>query len=414
MTVLLILPYLFASLAFSPFESDSKSSHEDPFVSQVDAEVEELYKKQTATDNRSSKAILLVCALTSGTLLLVGLYAKIKPPKMVLDRRKSSIAGIYRLRRKIGLRKEVSRVATNVAGVALPFYAAIQLGGGKVAMVLLSAVSSGLTKWFAGRGLDSDREPIAARLKSRKFTVAVLTLGVLLDFTGVTDEVSKNTFLGYMALILSLFVLPFPFSSSSNGAPKESVATTPPRPWESVRGAFQTAPTTSSLIASPYDVNITILTAISLSMVAMVLTLLLGAYNLISRVGWMLSVLSMISAAGNVFVSQPLPLLRKRNLTVGFGCVLVFSPFNAQTNWLYRFSTVLLTLLLLGTTVYESPTSKVKKSGHSHDHSAHSHKKQSKRHSRLTAYLLTLCEPGSISYSVLIEKDSRRIAYFAM
>ena len=383
-------------------------------MSQVDADIEEAYNQKTTIANQSSKAVLLVCALTSGTFLLVGLYAKISPPKLVLDRRKSSIAGIYRLRRKIGLQKELSRVAINVAGVGLPFYATIQLGGAKVAVFLLSTVGSGLTNWFTGRGLDSDRESIVASLKARKFTVAVLFLGALLDFAGVTNEGFKDSFLGYIALILSLTALPFPFSSSTNGAPKESVVNTPPRPWESVRGAFQTAPTTSSLIASPYDVNITILTAISLSMVAMVLSLLLGAYNSISRLGWMLSVLSMISAAGNVLISRPLPLLQKRNLSVGFAFVLIFFLLSSQANWLSNFSTVLLSLLLFGTVMYELPSSKVKKSGHSHEHSTHKHKKQSKGHSKLTAYLLTLCEPGSITYSVLIEKDSRRIAYFAM
>ena len=412
MPILLTLPYLFASLAYSPSFSTTKPDVESS-NSRIDAEVEELYEQQNVV-YRGSNSVLLVCALTSGTLFLVGVYAKINPPKAVLDRRKSSIAGIYRLRRKIGLQKEISRVASNVAAVALPFYASMQLGGTKVAVILLSTIASGLSKWFTGRGLDNDSELSIARLRSRKLTLAVLLLGVVLDFTGMAAEGSKNTFLGYMALLLSLFVVPFPFNSSAAGGSKEAAITTPPRPWESVRGAFQSAPMASSLVASPYDINITILTAVGLSLVAMVLTLLLGAYNSISYAGWLLSAMSVISAAANVFISQPQPILIKRNLKIAFSFVLTFSLFTSQSDWLVNTSNSLFVILLLVATIFESPASKTKKSGHSHDNFTQHQKKQAKEHSRLTAYLLTQCEPGSISYSVLIEKDSRRIAYFAM
>lgn len=45
---------------------------------------------------------------------------------------------------------------------------------------------------------------------------------------------------------------------------------------------------------------------------------------------------------------------------------------------------------------------------HHHDH-AHGEKQ-----SRLTKYLLDRCHTGSILHSILLEKDSRRIAYFAV
>ncbi|KAK8178765.1 cation efflux family-domain-containing protein [Phyllosticta citribraziliensis] len=45
---------------------------------------------------------------------------------------------------------------------------------------------------------------------------------------------------------------------------------------------------------------------------------------------------------------------------------------------------------------------------HHHHHGPHAHDK----HSRLTGILLKQCEPGSLLHSILVEKDSRRIAYF--
>jgi zinc transporter 5/7 len=45
---------------------------------------------------------------------------------------------------------------------------------------------------------------------------------------------------------------------------------------------------------------------------------------------------------------------------------------------------------------------------HSHDHHLHGN------HSRISAFLIARATPGSIIHSVLIEKDSRRIAYFGV
>jgi zinc transporter 5/7 len=46
--------------------------------------------------------------------------------------------------------------------------------------------------------------------------------------------------------------------------------------------------------------------------------------------------------------------------------------------------------------------------GHSHDHHLHGN------HSRISAFLIARATPGSIIHSVLIERDSRRIAYFGV
>jgi zinc transporter 5/7 len=53
---------------------------------------------------------------------------------------------------------------------------------------------------------------------------------------------------------------------------------------------------------------------------------------------------------------------------------------------------------------------------HSHDH-AHAHNLDHHlhgNHSRISAFLIARATPGSIIHSVLIEKDSRRIAYFGV
>jgi solute carrier family 30 (zinc transporter), member 5/7 len=46
-------------------------------------------------------------------------------------------------------------------------------------------------------------------------------------------------------------------------------------------------------------------------------------------------------------------------------------------------------------------------------HTHHNHGAEP-RHSALTAFIMARCEPGSLVYSILSDKDSRRIAYFTM
>jgi hypothetical protein len=55
-------------------------------------------------------------------------------------------------------------------------------------------------------------------------------------------------------------------------------------------------------------------------------------------------------------------------------------------------------------------------SSHHHNHTDHSHEDHHNSrhsHSRITAFLLSFTTAGSIIHSILLEKDSRRIAYFA-
>ena len=416
LAVLFVLPYIFASLAFSPSTTDDSPIDIDAYISRSELDFQTIQKSRASLRSQGAKATLLACALSSGTLLLVGMVAKVRPPKMVLDRRKSSIAGIYRMRRKIGVQKEISRIAANIAAVGLPFYAALQLGGIRVATILLSTTASGLSRWFSGREYEINRKTLVSRLGARKFTAMVLVLGTLLDLIGITSDGSNNTFLGYLALAISLFALPFPFNNTpvTTTPSKDASVTTPPRPWESPRGAFQSSPSASSLIASPYDVNITILTAASLSIVAALFSLVSGAYQSISYRGGIFSALSITAATINLFTSQPSPLVQRKNLAIAFAFLTVFSLFSVHNDWVASSINYFLPVLLLAAVLLESSAYKSKKPEHSHQHSTQNKGAHGAKHSRLSGYLLTLCEPNSILHSILIEKDSRRIAYFAM
>jgi zinc transporter 5/7 len=78
----------------------------------------------------------------------------------------------------------------------------------------------------------------------------------------------------------------------------------------------------------------------------------------------------------------------------------------------------------LGATVFDTGISAISgqsssdhsHAGHAHAHShSHSHEHHLHgNHSRISRFIISRCTPGSILHSVMIEKDSRRIAYFGV
>jgi zinc transporter 5/7 len=51
---------------------------------------------------------------------------------------------------------------------------------------------------------------------------------------------------------------------------------------------------------------------------------------------------------------------------------------------------------------------------HDHAHNVHAHHRKEGRYSAFTKFVISFFEPDSLIYSILSEKDSRRIAYFTL
>ncbi|KAL1311559.1 hypothetical protein AAFC00_001678 [Neodothiora populina] len=381
--LLIPLPYLLASAAYSSEPPPDSTFPPLSAYSQLQQAVKE--GGQLAQDARHAPSLLQTATLTSGTLLLIGILARIRSEERVLDRRKNSNPtlhhpGLLTLDTAI-------KMLLSIVRVALPYYAAIQLGGTRVGLVLLVAITSGLTCSHPAV------EP-AARLP----TLGALLLCLVADLFGLTISTDAyHLFTGYIALGLSVAFAQPPLPA--NGA------------------------SSSSLTASPLDVTTTIYAGVLMSLVTVAASILLSLSPPISAAAITLSTLSMAATAALVFFGQPSALrsTQKGGLATGAMLTAASSFLYSPSIWPGTILNGALSALSCVAVMYDTQPPHSHSHDHDNDHAhahAHAHDHHHK-HARgpgkvtfVTSFLLTLVEPGSLLHSILIEKDSRRIAYF--
>ncbi|KAI5267462.1 hypothetical protein E4T47_08030 [Aureobasidium subglaciale] len=367
--------------------SHSQSTHTYARLQQAVPEGKDILDYTTA---HHASSLLQACTLTSGTLLLIAILANIRAAERGLDKRKSSNAGMTHP----GLLTPQSmlNMVTSTLRVALPYYAAIQIGGLRVGLVLLLALASSLTC--------PDNK--SAPLTSRPLTLAALALSILADVFGLTvyaDVYHLAT--GYMALLTSVFIL------------------NPPLP---ANGSH-----TSSLIATSTDTSITLYAGAILSVLTIGASIIFSVAPSITPLSITFSTFSMAITAALVLFARPAHLRTHKKAGLALGCLsaaasaFLFSP----STWPGTFCNVAVAALSYVGVLYDTTHSHAQSHDHSHAHDAghtHSHTHcnhhQGHQHhthaetSIFTSFLLARCRPGSLLHSILCERDSRRIAYF--
>lgn len=379
--LLIPLPYLLASAAYSANGSSPSSFPPLSAYARLQQAVTGDEKLSDHITAHHASSLLQACTLTSGTLLLVGLLAKIRSEERVLDRRKSSGASLAH--EGLVTVESMTKMLLSALRIGLPYYAALQLGGMRVGLVLLTALAADLTC------SEKTRSPLA-----RPATLAAMLCCLVGDVSGFTIYAdSYHLVTGYLALALSIFTLHPPMPPSS---------------------FLQ-----SSLIATPLDISTTLVAGAILSVLTFGTSLILSGAPLISPSSITFSTLSMASATAMVFYGQPSKLRTSRKAGLALGCLLtaassfLFSP----TIWPGCFVNGAFAALSYIGVHFDSPAAV----HHSHDHHDHDHTQTGHAHSHhhkqgnvsmVTAFLLTRLESGSLLHSILSEKDSRRIAYF--
>ena len=149
--------------------------------------------------------LLHALALSSATLLLVGVAAKVNSSLQPLDRRKED-KGTF------NISNAPKRVASNMVSVLLPFYASLHLGGAKTALVILVAVAAGLGAFDQKPGKHTPWDDIRRTLRTRKVTCGALFLSMAADV--VTSANVTGSLVGYMALLVSLLLVPPPLPTA--------------------------------------------------------------------------------------------------------------------------------------------------------------------------------------------------------
>jgi zinc transporter 5/7 len=287
-----------------------------------------------------------------------------------------------------------------IFSLSLPVYASMQLGGTRVGLVMLIALALGLAN--NGRALPSV-EALNKIWSSKVATSAVVVLGFITDEAGFTIQNSlTGVVLGYLSLGISILILPPPLPSSAR---------------------FSSSTSRSTLVRSASDVDLSLVAGALIAVATALAAWSTSSLDFLSPSSLLLAIMTVASMALAVIFSTPAELANQGGAGLALGCLTT-----ASCSFLYSPSlwpgTVCnggLSALAFLSVLYDNNTEKQHRHhhdhhGHDHTHNAHTHHQHRTEggYSALTKFILARCEPGSLVYSILAEKDSRRIAYFTM
>lgn len=409
--LLVPLPYMLASAAYSTPKDPSSTYESQSEIS--------LGGTETTIHGISRPGLLEACTLTAGTLLLVGFAAKIGQSQRVLDRRKEAATLSQQARGLMNV-PTIQAMGMRMTVIGLPLYAAMEIGGMRVGLALVTAISSNIL--CSDTGSRPAYHEWKHLLSSRTATLAVLASCALADFSGLTTETCSSSLLaGYLALACSLFVLPYPLPRSTKS-------------HSGTKASTSLSSLTSNLVATTADTNVTLASGLLLSLVTLVGSTVFPMRPASSS-DTALGITSIALMALSFFFSQPTTLRSQRKAGLGTGCLLSASCaflFSSSIGPSTMLNGGISALAFLGVLYDTTTASKRTHHGHDHDHDhahnahshdhghghhhahahAHAHAHDHSKHSMFTGLLISRCEPGSVAHGVLSEKDSRRIAYF--
>lgn len=334
-----------------------------------------------------------------------------------LDRRKAGSS------RRVGeLLRDGStplRICRAVLSMLLPFFATMQLGGAKTALVLLAATCTGLGALDQKPGKHTYWDDLKRTLRTRKSTCAVLLFAMLPDT--VISGYTGGVLLGNCALLASIFMFPPPLPTAGfsliTGQQRQEQ-------YGMHRSARMSLPKPSSpLISTPEDTLLTIISGLFLVLVTIIYSIFSSLSLHSTPHAIVFSALSVASAVALVKVSLPAALRSQKKVGMVLGCLSlatfgVWEYSNTNLAWAYFPASCFLFVVAQyfdtgAAVVHASHSHGHSHADHNHSHDHHDHHLHG-NHSRLSAFLISRATPGSIIHSILIEKDSRRIAYFGV
>jgi solute carrier family 30 (zinc transporter), member 5/7 len=419
LTALLIpLPFLLASAAYSSIthEELSGGSHELPAYARMQRGASGqglvLPKQKFSSDS----GLVEACTLASATLLFVGVAAKVRSSLRQLDRRKDQVS-YEEAARAVLTASSAKTMALRTVSLVLPFYAAMQIGGLRTGLVMLTSTAAGLSG-----GDTSFRRPFFEwkhLLSTRLATMLVIALSMVLDFSGCTFHAPLTHMLsGYIALAVSALLLPsqLPTTSSATSRPasKVSTPTSSKSPW--LRNGLSRSAAASPLTASVADVNLTLISALLMCALTAVMWMLWPAIPSIQRSALIFGGLSVAAMCAGVMVSQPQTLQSPHRAGLGLGCLMTASCAFMYSPALWPGTICnggLSALSYLGV-LYDTTVPGNESPAREHTHHHHEHAKNDEGSSAFTKFLMNYIEPGTLIHGILSEKDSRRIAYFTL
>jgi len=407
---LIPLPYLLASIAYP-----AGVRRMPKLPSTLSEAVAEAAPVLESPNTLADSPLLHSLLLSSATLLLVGIIAKVSSTLQPLDRRKEEEGKKNTSNRT----NAPTRMATNVAGLLLPFYATLQLGGAKTALVLLVALGAGIGAMDQKPGKNTPWDDVRRTLRTRKVTSGALLLAMITDI--VTSGNTAGSLIGYGALLTSMLLAPPPLPTA-----RWSIMTGTQSQASYMGGMHSRAslPKPSSPLTNTSENQLlTIASGLVLTLTTFLYSLIVSSSFAISHHTLGFSSLSIAAAVALVYFSLPTSLRSQKQVGLKLSGIFIFAfsfwEHNSAGHINIAFPWVC--ALLVGAVAFDT-RSPVPHS-HSHGHAGHKHSHGHDHehdhhlhgnHSRISAFLIARATPGSIVHSVLIERDSRRIAYFGV
>lgn len=428
--VLIPLPFVLLSLIIT-FQMPLLPSIRELRASEPPTSDHESYEIHHSIPSVINSAVPIACALTSFTLLLVGIIGKLGGQADRLDGKGQSLGYGHeeeKTQTGLGMKALIQRLGRRILGVGLPFFAATQLGGERVAMVILAAISGNLETVNGQSGDFTSLEGWKRFLTRQKWMLAAFLLQWASDFAGLTSAIGPMTTIsGYLALGLSAFFLPPPYPTSK---PRASSVTSPisksanktsaiATPWEMPASVPTISPRLikqSPMICTSRDTNLTIAAGVVTTVTSSLVFLTSSTSPVLSfiNLSWMFLVI--VTAMIALTRVDPDSLRTGRHLGLAVGLIIsvvVQEIIHSPAFFSFACQGVLAGFFwqasLLDT---QTPSLHYSHKGHHHHHDPHHPHHHHETHSMFTRMLLRNTQKWPLLNSILADKDSRRIFYF--
>lgn len=321
------------------------------------------------------------------------------------------------------------RVVGRFFTMGLPFYATSKLGAARVALVMLVGLASNIMA-IEDEVVDLTRAKTWKLLFShRRWTVGSVILQLVCDLTGLANgSAILDISLGYLALGLSLFVVPPPFPSSrpkvsitTSSAPTSEASTSAvlSTPWETppqLQNTTANVPRISPLISSPEDVELTLWGGTILGIFSIGTFLFLrpsGGHFSLAQLGCSFIASSAAALAFTTADSRSLRSNKGVGLVLGSllsSITLAQLGINPWSKFVYQ---SIFISISFAATKYDTPTAASHiNHQHHHHHETKSHTTERPKMSKFSDFVLRNSPNWQLLHSILVEKDSRRIFYF--
>ncbi|ERF70359.1 hypothetical protein EPUS_08783 [Endocarpon pusillum Z07020] len=404
------LPYILLSY-FNP-------RHTERFSTTTNSNLRESSISQISND------ILISLMLTSCILLLLGTFEKCRGYNSPSYNAKPglSVAGDTKKASTIGLDLwTVLRILRRAVGIAIPYIAALQLGGLAVSVLVLVSISSGLVprnkEHFNLSHVHGWKNLLAQKTWTLAFSIFLCVTAI---HYGSSSGLSATA--GVLAVIVFTFFCSPPYLVE---APHESSLTSPPNsanftpavpftPWNVAEPSYHLSVKikTSPLIATAEETSLTLLSGALTAGAAGILylfsefsALTVESFAILLVVA-MLTMWSLVTMETSMFQEALVP------LATGLAAAILG---NAMT--LSKFDT-LWQDAILGAMAYmavQLDATRPQASLHTHPMSSEKHMQRRDRNiSAPTKVLLQSTKRYSLLHGILADKDSRRIFYFML